>query len=248
MSNELDSKLEHLPPKAIKLILNFAQQVSEAFGDNLYSLLIYGSAAGKNYLEDKSDINTVVVLNNIRTPDLNIMTDILNNFAKKGLALPLMFEKDHISTSLDTFPIEFSDMRDRHILIFGIEPFEGVKIETKNLRYQCERELKSILVNLRRGFLTTGSKRENIEQLMEGSLSSVVAAARGLIWMAGQIPPESISDLLALLQEIYKSDISAIDRVWRLKKGQSGATAMLEALFEDYIHNIEYLAAITDRH
>jgi len=41
-------------------------------------------------------------------------------------------------------------------------------------------------------------------------------------------------------------DTSAIDRVWRLHQGQSGATALLEALFEDYKNNIADLAAVAD--
>lgn len=246
MKAQLIEKLPHLPEKSRKVAVFFADRIIKAFDQQLYSFLLFGSAAGGGYIEEKSDINTVIVLETVKVSDLEIIMEICRRYTRKRLALPLIFEKDHVASSLDTFPIEFSDMKRRHILLYGVDPLEKAVIEKKNLRYQCERELKSMLVNLRRGFLTTGGRRENIERLLEDSLSSVVSACRGMIWMADKEPHDFIVDLLNDVRDIYNTDTSAIDRVWRLRKGQSGATAMLEALFEDYIVNIASLARVVD--
>jgi len=249
MKDEILQKLSHLPEKSRRVLTGFADRIYKAFGDQLYSMMLFGSAAGGGFIEGKSDINTLIVLERVRVSDLEIIMEARQKYppqAGKGLALPLIFERGHVASSLDTFPIEFSDMKQRHIALYGADPLADAVIEKKNLRYQCERELKSMLVNLRRGFLTTGGKRENIEALLENSLSSVLAAGRGMIWMADREPHDFIVDLLNDLREIYNADTSAIDRVWRLRKGHSGATAMLEALFEDYINNIADLARVVD--
>jgi hypothetical protein len=209
-------------------------------------MILFGSAASVNFIKGKSDINTMIILNQVKISDLEIIMEIGEKFKGKGLAVPLIFEKGHIVSSLDTFPIEFSDMKQHHILLDGEDPLEDAVIEKGNLRYQCEHEFKSILVNLRRGFLRTGAKRENIEALLGDSLSSVIASCRGMIWISGTTPPDDISDLLQAVKETYGTDTTAIDRVWRLQKGQSGATALLEALFEDYSVNISNLAAKAD--
>lgn len=253
MSSESDGReriagmLSHLPEKKQKAVADFAEKVNKAFSDQLFSMMLFGSAAGGGYIEGKSDINTIIILETVRASDLEIIMETWEKYAKRGLALPLIFERGHVATSLDTFPIEFSDMKQRHMVLFGADPLENAKIEKTNLRYQCEREFKSMLVNLRRGFLTTGGKRENIEALLENSLSSVMAACRGMIWMAEKTPHDFIVDLLNDLRDIYGTDTSAIDRVWRLRKGHSGATAMLEALFEDYTANIAELAKVVDK-
>ena len=246
MKAEILEKLSHLPEKSRKMTTFFAIKTISAFAEQLYSLILFGSAAGGGYIEEKSDINTLIILETVKVSDLEIIMEISRKYLRKGLALPLIFERGHVAASLDTFPIEFSDMKRRHIVLHGEDPLRDAVIEKKNLRYQCERELKAMLVNLRRGFLTTGGKRENIEKLLEDSLSSVLAACRGMIWMADREPHDFIVDLLNDLRDIYKTDTSAIDRVWRLRKGQSGATAMLEALFEDYIVNIGDLAKVVD--
>jgi hypothetical protein len=246
VNKEIAEKLSRLPGKSKNAVAEFTEQLVEAFAEKLYSFILFGSAAGKNFIEGKSDINTLIILEDITVSDLEILMEIWQKYAQKGLAAPLLFERGHVASSLDTFPMEFSDMKQRHILLYGADPLETAAIEGKNLRYQCEREFKSMVVNLRRGYLRTEGKREKIEALLDGSLASALAACRGMIWMAGKTPPDDISDLLVMIRETYNTDTSAIDRVWRLHQGQSGATALLEALFEDYKNNLTDLAAVAD--
>jgi predicted nucleotidyltransferase len=246
MKPEIAEKLAHLPQKSKDVIIEFSDKLVESLGENLSSVILFGSAAEGEYIEDKSDINILIILQNVRVVDLIVVMETGKKFAKKGLAVPFIFEREHIETSLDTFPIEFSDMRKRHILLYGADPLIKAEIERTNLRYQCEREFKSILVNLRRGFIQTGGKKENLETLLSGSLSSVLAACRGLIWLKGQAPSNGVEALLKDIEEKYKADTASLGRVWHLKKGHSGATATLEALFDDYCREIAQLATIVD--
>jgi predicted nucleotidyltransferase len=246
LDKELEEKLSRLPGKSRKAINGFTRDLVDAFEERLYSFILFGSAASRNFIEGKSDINTIIILDDVVVSDLEVIMEIGQKYAKKGMAVPLVFEIGHVVSSLDTFPIEFSDMKQRHILLHGKDTLKDARIERKNLRYQCEREFKSMVVNLRRGYLRTDGKREKIEAVLDESLASVLAACRGMIWMAEKTPPDDISDLLRTIIEIYDTDTSGIDRVWRLHQGQSGATALLEALFEDYENNIADLAAVAD--
>ncbi len=247
MKPETIEKLAHLPQKSGEAVIGFTDKLAESLGENLLSVILFGSAAGGEYIEGKSDINTLIILQSVRVRDLTVIAEIVKKYAKRGLAIPLVFGREHIETSLDTFPIEFSDMKARHIPLYGADPFIDARIEKKNLRYQCERELKSILVNLRRGFIRTGGKKENLEALLAGSLSSVLAACRGMIWQNGETPSDGAEALLDQVKGKYQVETAAINRVWYLKKGQSGATATLEALLEDYSREIARLASIVDK-
>lgn len=240
-------KINHLPTQTSETIVRFSDKLAEVLGSNLVSLILYGSAAGGDFIENKSDINILIILQNAKITDLNIIMAEGKKFAKKGLGMPLIFEHDHIATSLDTFPIEFSDMISRHVLLYGDDPLKSARIDNKNLRYQCERELKSIIVNLRRGFLRTDDKKDNIQTLLEGSFSSALAALKGLLWLAGKEPPYDIAKLLEEVRNAYNIDTSAINRVWLLRKGSQESTATLETLFENYVGEIARLAAVVDK-
>ena len=247
MIPEAIATLTHLPQKSREAIQGYTVKLTEGLSDNLVSIILFGSAVGSDFIEGKSDINILITLLNARAADLNIIMDIGRKFVKKGLAVPLIFEEDHIKTSLDTFPIEFSDMKRRHVVLFGVDPLENAVIEGKNLRYQCERELKSLVVNLRRGFLKTEDKGEAIQELLEGSLSSLLASCRGLVWLSGKTPPDGAEMLLGAIKDEYNTSTSAMLRVWELRKGKSGATATLEAIFDDYTAEIDRLTGIVDR-
>lgn len=247
MNPEIIAKLSGMPEKSRQSVVAYTDKLVDGLMDNLVSVVLFGSAADGDFIEGKSDINILIVLESARTIELNIIMDTSRKFIKANLAVPLVFEKNHIATSLDTFPIEFSDMKKRHVTLYGKDPLDGAVIESKNLRYQCERELKSIVVNLRRGFLRANGKKENIEALLEGSLSSALAACRGLIWLAGKTPPYETGALLATVEESYGLNITFTERVWKLRQGESGATATLEALLDDYIDEIDALAAAVDR-
>lgn len=247
MTSEILAKIASLPQKSKDVVGQFTKKLIDGLGDNLVSIILFGSAAEGEFIEGKSDINLLIVLLRARAIDLNIIMDVGRKFIGKGLAIPLIFEKDHVSTSLDTFPIEFSDMKRRHIVLFGEDPLEKAVIERKNLRYQCERELKSMLVNLRRGFLQTDGKGGNIQSVLENSLSSLLAACKGLLWLAGKTPPNETAAILSAVKETYNTGTVTMERVWELRQGKSGATATLEMMFDDYTSEIARLIGIVDR-
>ncbi len=250
----MDDKLRHLPAKTRKLASDFAEQLIESLGGNLYCFMLFGSAAraskrnGDDFKEGASDINTLIILESVSTNELNIILEIGRKFKGQGLAIPLVFKRGHIHSSLDTFPLEFSDMKQNHIVLYGENPLEDAEIETKNLRHQCEVEFKGQLVQLRRGFLASAGDQEILTGLISTSVTSIIAACRGMALIAGKTPPDNKSDLLKLVNDDYDVDTMPIDQAWRMKHGETGgATAALEVLFDKYLLTIEKLADVVDR-
>ena len=158
-----------------------------------------------------------------------------------------MFKRGHIPTSLDTFPLEFSGMKQNHIVLYGADPLEEAVIEMKNLRYQCEVEFKGQLVQLRRGYLAAGENREALASLMSVSVSSIMAACKGMATLKGITPPDSVTDLLKQVQVEYSIDTGAIDEALKIKHDEiEESTATLESLFDRYMSAIEKLANVVD--
>ena len=251
----MHDKLKHLPDKSRQVVIKFTEALIESFDKNLYSVLLFGSAARasqrgnkKEFKEGVSDINTAIILEKVGTNELNIIYNIGRKFKKSGLAIPLVFKRGHIPTSLDTFPLEFHNMKQNHIVLCGASPLEEAVIETKNLRHQCEVEFKGQLVQLRRGYLAAGEDREMLTQLMSASVSSILAVCQGMAIMAGKTPPDNVSDLLKQIQVDYSIDTSAIDEAFKVKHDEiEESTATLESLFDRYQTAIEKLADAVDK-
>jgi hypothetical protein len=254
-SANFDDKLGHLPTKSRQAVANFAENLIDAFGERLLSLLLFGSAARtvksgapEDFKEGTSDINMAIILDKVATIELNIIMNIGRKYQKSHLAIPLVFRGDHIATSLDTFPLEFSDMKQHHISLYGKDPLENAVIEKTNLRHQCEVEFKGKLVQLRRGYLAAGEHKENLKDLLGSSVSSIVTACRGLVRLKGQAPPDSVADLLSLVGADYGVNVDAVERVWHIKRGEAEeSTATLQTLFDNYLLTLEKLAVLVDK-
>ncbi|NLI16650.1 MAG: hypothetical protein GX409_10245 [candidate division Zixibacteria bacterium] len=254
--DNIEINLGHLPPKSREIAAGFSRALIDGFGDKLLSIIIFGSAARttksgapEDFKEGVSDINMAIVLDRVTSVELNMIINLSRKYQKGNLALPLIFKGDHIATSLDTFPLEFSDMKQRHICIFGEDPLENAVIENKNLRHQCEVEFKGKLVQLRRGYLAAGENKENLTALLAASISSIIAACRGMVRLKNQTPPDSVADLLTLVAAHYSIEIEPVKRVWQLKRGEiEESTATLQILFDNYLKSIESLANLVDKY
>ena len=82
MQTETATLLSYLPDKSRDVTIKFANKMMESFTDNLVSVILYGSAAGRqdaasegNFIEGKSDINILIILQSVRAVDLNIVLD-----------------------------------------------------------------------------------------------------------------------------------------------------------------------------
>jgi hypothetical protein len=253
--DNLENNLNHLPPKSRDTVAGFTRALIEGFGEKLISVILYGTAARtvksgapEDFKEGVSDINMVIVLDKVTSAELNMIINLSRKYQKGNLALPLIFRGDHIATSLDTFPLEFSDMKQRHICLYGKDPFEKAVIENKNLRHQCEVEFKGKLVQLRRGYLAAGENKENLTALLSSSVTSIITACRGMVRLKSQTPPDSVADLLSLVATDYNVDIDAIKRAWLLKRGEAEeSTATLQILFDNYLITLEKLANLVDK-
>jgi len=249
----MQDKLNHLPEKTRDLIVKFTETLIDSFGQKLYSFMLFGSVVrsakqnGNGFKEGVSDINSVIILESVTTRELNLIGEIGRKFKNSGLAIPLVFGRNHIAASLDTFPLEFSDMKQHHIVLHGSDPLEHAKIETKNLRHQCEVEFKGQLVQLRRGYLAAREDQEMLTSLISSSVTSVIAACRGMAQIAGKISPDNKTDLCKLIRESYNIDTTPIEDALRIKHGEhGGATAALEILFDKYLAVVEKLADVVD--
>lgn len=253
--DNLENNLSHLPPKSRDTVAGFCRALIDGFGEHLLSVILFGTAARtiksgapEDFKEGISDINIAIVLDKVTSTELNMIINIGRKYQKGNLALPLIFRGDHIATSLDTFPLEFSDMKQRHICLYGKDPLENAVIENKNLRHQCEVEFKGKKVQLRRGYIAAGENKENLSTLLSASVTSIIAACRGMVRLKGQTPPDSVADLLTLVGAHYNIDIDAIKRVWLLKRGEAEeSTATLQILFDNYLQALEKLANLVDK-
>jgi predicted nucleotidyltransferase len=174
----------------------FANKLQATYGPALVSVLLYGSAARGEYREGVSDLNLLVVLSDLNLQHLERASAMTREWAKAGNPPPLMLSETEWRRSADVFPIEYSDIREAHVLLAGSDPFRDITIHREHLRLQLEHELRTKKIQLREGFLLAGKEGEEVAALLARSLPTFLTLFRAILRLGGVPVPGSPETLI----------------------------------------------------
>ncbi|MCD4813699.1 hypothetical protein K8S19_08420 [bacterium] len=220
----------------------------EILGENVIAVLVYGSAAVGDYLDKSSDINLLVVLKKI---DLSVL-DAVRRFVKKmgtaKMTAPLLMTPEHIQTSTDVFPIEFYEIKEKHRMIFGEDIFTGLAIDPKNLRHECEHELKGRIMRIRQRFLEIKDSVPALKQLFLSAHNANFPAFRTALRLKQVDPPVKKEEVTAALAEQFGLDRDCFKTISQMRLGTIKLDVPgLRTLLEKYMIEVQKLAAIVDQ-
>src|SRR5205085_569488 len=140
--------------RIVRSALNhLVEDLRATHGDNLASVVLYGSAAAGDYIELRSDHNLLIALNRITPEDLRQAQAPMREWQRLGNPLPVYFTVEELKDAADVFPIEFHQMEKARVVLYGTDPFEFLQLSTENLRHQTEYELRSKLIQLGRLYI-----------------------------------------------------------------------------------------------
>lgn len=225
------------------------QELKNACGENLKSVILYGSAAAGDHAGKRSDYNILVVADELRTQALKAFSKTAQAWAKAGNPPPLLFTRERLIQSTDVFPIELLDIRECHQILWGEEVVESLEISTANLRLQIEHELRGNLIQLRQQYLLAGGNNKEVCQLMVRSLSSFLVLFRASLRLFCNTIPTQKLEALEQLNAIVPVPLKVFRTVQDLKRGALKPRAVdANALFEEYIKTIECVTDAVDAH
>ena len=228
-------------------IVPFCEKLVEIHADNIKAIILYGSATSKEFVPKKSNINIMIVFNDLGLNELKKSLKLVAKGRKKRITAPLFLTMRHIETSTDVFPIEFLEMKENHLLVYGEDILDDLKISQENIRLQCESQIKGKLIRLRQAYLEIGLKRKGIESLMIDSLTSLFPIFRNILRLKGEAPPATKEDVIELMKNKFNINDQIFLNILRDKKGDEKIGEQpAEQAFETYLEEIRKLALIVD--
>ena len=219
-------------------------------GENLASVVLYGSAATGEYAELRSDYNVLIALHRITPEDLRLAQAPVREWRRLGHPLPVYFTLAELRDAADVFPIEFHQMERARLVLHGPDPFESIRISDANLRHQTEYELRSKLLQLRRLYIPASASAERLQGLMSDSLTSFATLFAPVLILRGEQPPVLKRDVVHATSQLLGLDGRVFDRVFELRAAADGGALgerEAEELFAAYIGQIERVIEAVDR-
>lgn len=217
-------------------------------GDNLASVVLYGSAAAGDHVELRSDYNLLIALQHITPEDLRLAQAPMREWQRLGHPLPVYFTLGELSDAADVFPIEFHQMEKARIVLYGADPFASIEFSDANLRHQTEYELRSKLLQLRRLYIPASVSVEKLSALMSDSLSSFAAIFRAVLLLSGEEPPVGKPECVRSTVRRLKLDGAPFETIFTLRTDDLSLTdSQANKLFADYMAQIERVIEVVDR-
>lgn len=225
----------------------FTEKLKAACGENLLASVLYGSAAAGDAIPGKSGFNVMAVLKTCGLEDLKAVAAASKDWIKKDNPPPLVFTREYLLSSADTFPIELADMKDYHKTLYGEDLLPGLNIDLADLRLALEREFKGQLVYLRHSYLQSGGGEKAVKNLMANTVSPLLVLCRAALRLHGTAVPASKLDCAVELAKHAQFDPSVFRAARELRSGDYKGKEAPEALFGRYLAAIEQLCAAVDK-
>jgi predicted nucleotidyltransferase len=227
--------------------VEFAGRLREAFGERLISVVLYGSAARGDYREGVSNINLLVVVRDAGAATLRLGSALAREWAEAGNPPPLILGEEEWRGSADVFAIEYSDMRDANVVLYGGDPFDGITIEWSDLRLQCEHELKAKQIQLREHYILSADRPEEIGLLLKKSFPTFLTLFRTALRLAGEAVPRPPQEVVDAAARTIGFDAAPFQEVIRARHSEDAfAPAGDGVVAEGYLTGVERATAWLD--
>ena len=180
---------------------DLVSQLLKAYGDELMTVVLYGSAAAGEHIAKRSDYNVLVVVRGLSLDRLRAEAAVARAWRAAGNPPPLTLTAEEWHRSADIFPMEYADILERHRVLHGTPPFEGIRVDREHLRLQVEHEAMGTLIQFRQGILASGGDAKLQVELLADSLSTVMVIFRAVVRLHGAVP---VTDYVALSSDVAR--------------------------------------------
>ncbi len=163
-------------------------QLGAAYGAHLSAVVLYGSAAAGEHIPKQSDYNVLLLLDTVDGGSLAAASSVSRAWRDAGNPPPMTMTVNEWRRSSDVFPMEYADILDRHRVLYGTAPFDGINVSLGDLRLQLEQQALGKLLQLRQGVLLAGTDGKRQTELIVASLSTMMVLFRAVLRLHGERP------------------------------------------------------------
>jgi hypothetical protein len=217
------------------------------FGNDLISIILYGSASGRDYRPGKSDINFMIVLSEEGLERLDKALKVVETWRKRKVAIPLFITEHYVESSLDVFPIEYLNFQRNHVLVYGKDILKDLSFDPQFVRLQCEREIKGKLLLLREAFMETAGRGRSLRGVIGQSIQAFVAIFDALLYLKEREIPKERRDVVNLTCATFDLDAGLFQKLLDIKEEKlKPDDTETKSLFQNYLKEVRKLSKIVD--
>jgi hypothetical protein len=229
-------------------LAEFVTRLQGAAGENLRSVVLYGSAVAGEFCKGHSDLNILCLLESLDAADLAQLQPTVSWWIGEGNRAPLLFKYDELVRSAGLFAVELFDVRNHHRVLFGPDWLENFQPPLDFHRLQVARELHRERLALRQSLLAAPDKSKAHLEIMLSSISRLCALFRHAVMATGEPAPRTKRAAVAAIAAWTGADPSGFEAILDYREGKRPRRQIdLEPSLHSYLAFVELAANEVDR-
>ncbi len=223
------------------------QPVRAAIDRDFVAAYLTGSVLMQGFDPGRSEINVLVVSRTLTADALDALAHALPDGKQTPRFAPLFMTQGQIEKSLDSFPIEWIEIQEQHLLIEGHDALGNLQVPRTYLRLQCEHELRAKLILLRQSYVLSQARPDRLETVLRSSASGFAALFRTLLRLDGESPPADTAQVIERVADVHglKADGLLGAHLVRANHRRYRGHEMV-AIYRKFMSEIERLVGVID--
>ncbi len=218
------------------------QRLQTSCGDNLVSVVLYGSAAREDFHEQYSDVNLLLVLRELGAAALHTLAPVITWWThEEKLRPPMIMTHQELQESADVFAIELLDIKLSHRTLAGEDVVMAIEVPMNLHRVEVEHELRTTLLRLRQHLLVGTEKSDELRNVLAKSISSVLTLFRHALIALGEDTPHARQKLIEQAGEVFGFNAQPLRSILELRNDPQQPRSVLE-LYHAYLAAIGRVA------
>lgn len=242
-----DWSIDGLLEDTQKLLKSYVKNVVKVYGNEIESIILYGSAVRGEFLPGLSNLNVLLILSSYDLSVLKQYDSLHKRWSKEHVVVPLFLTTADLKSASTAFPLEYQDILDCHRLLWGHDPFVGLKVDSRYLSAEVVQGLRGNLFRLRQRLVEGRSTEEAITILLPLSITALLPVLRGLQRLLGRPVVAHGEPLLKDIESHLEVDLSGLRDALALKRGHiSPGQKEIPRLMDRYLESLSRLVTTAE--
>jgi hypothetical protein len=187
----MSPELAGIPAEIANGLDRLKDELARAAGPNLKGLILFGGLARGRYHPGRSDVNLIVLLDDLSTSSLAAIAPALRNARRSIDVDAMLMAKEEVAAVADAFPTKFLDIKNHHRVLLGVNPFMELQVTREQIRLRTAQELRNLQLRLRRRYVDIGNDAPMLNRTLARAARSLALQLLTLLPLAGkEIPVE----------------------------------------------------------
>jgi predicted nucleotidyltransferase len=223
-----------LPTNVSTTLSTFIAAAKKAFGDQLVSVVLYGSGA-EGKLRSTSDVNLILLL---KAFDRSLADQVREplRLAEAAIKLRVMFLlQDELQPASQAFAVKFADIARRRLILYGEDPFVSINVSRDDAIFRLKQTLLNLTLRLREAYVSRSLREEQLSTVIANAAGPLRSCASTLLELEGR-PASSPKDAL---EQLATSSAAAVHDVELISEARQRHTLPPGAAAPALFHLIE---------